>query len=851
MRILVLLFLLSTGGPLFAQNIQGHIKDEEGHILPFATILVKGTRYGATSNAEGFYNIALRPGTYTIECRYIGYATSEKKIELGDKSLTVNFDLQIQRLQLDEVVITMNGEDPAYEMIRKAIRMRPVYESQVKAFTADVYIKGTMKLLSFPDRILGKKIPDEDRKEMMLDSAGQGIIYLSESLTHVSVEKPDKVKMEVISSRVSGSNSFGFDFPIFLDFNKNNVNISGNMLNRRGFISPIADNALSFYRYKFLGSFVENNKKVNTIRVIPRRKYEPLFSGIINISDGDWRIFSCDLLLTRESQMELLDSLEISQIHTPVDSNIWQVKNQVIRFRGGQLGVVMGGTFVNVYSNYDINPEFGKKYFGKVLVAYDTSTRKKSDAYWDTLRPIPLELSEIKDFHIKDSAQKVRDSIRNSSADTSLTRSMRPVTLKDIFLGGVNKSYKSGKGYFNIQNAGLLNQVQYNTVEGININPSIVFSKSIPKARQRISLITDLRYGFSNRHFNPWAGLVLSNRGTMSDGSFYNNYQLYIAGGKRVSQFNKESNLREDLNTVTTLFYGWNELKLYENYFFKAGYRQSRDNGNTFIIEGLYEDRMPLDNATDYIFIRKFSHRLTPNYPVEALPGQFTPHKAVVLHAAFSFQPGQKYIQYPRYRMRLGSKYPTFNLHYYKGIPDLLGSDVNYDRWEVRVHDEADMKLAGLLKYNLNTGGFINAKSAFIQDFKHFNGNTFHIAEDYVKSFQMAKYYQFSNTSSFFTALHLEHHALGLLTNKLPVIRKWNWHLVEGVNALYMAPGTGYMEVFAGLENIFKFLRVDAVMSLQQGYKPVFTYRIGLGGLMGDAITIGRLNKRPKIINPW
>ncbi|MCO6496407.1 MAG: carboxypeptidase-like regulatory domain-containing protein [Chitinophagaceae bacterium] len=851
MRTLLLICLLMTGNILLAQKIHGHVTDEDGKALPFATILVKGTKLGATANAEGFYTLNLMPGSYTIECRYVGYTTREKKTEIGSEDRTLNFTLSIQALQLDEVFITMSGEDPAYEIIRKAIRMRPVYESEVSKFSADVYIKGTLKIISFPDRILGKKIPEEDRAEMMLDSAGQGIIYLSESLTHVSVEKPDKLKMDVISSRVSGSNSFGFDFPIFLDFNKNNVNISNNVLNKRGFVSPIADNALNFYRYKLLGSFVENGKKVHTIQITPRRKYEPLFSGIVSITDEDWRFFSCDLLLTKESQMELLDSLQISQIHTPVDGNILRVRNQVISFRGGQFGVVMGGSFVNVYSNYDIAPEFDKKFFGKVLIAYDSTTQKKSDAYWDTIRPIPLEQVEINDYRVKDSAQLVRDSLRKANQDSLLLRNMKPVTVKGIFLNGVNKSFKSGNGYLNIRNSGLIYQVQYNTVEGLNVNPSITFRKSSPGAKRQLSIITDLRYGFKNKHFNPWGGFVLTNRGAMSESSFYNNYQIFAAGGKRVSTFNRKSYPGEEINTVSTLLYGWNDLKLYENYFFKAGYRQMRDNGNSFLIEALYEDRIPVDNSTDYIFAKKYKDRLTPNYPVEVLTQQFTPHKAVILHAAFSFQPGQKYIQYPKYRMRLGSKYPTFTVHYYKGIPNLLNSDVNYDRWNFSVNDELDMKLAGSLKYYLGTGGFLNKKNAFIQDYQHFNGNTYHIASEYVRSFQAVRYYRFSSTPSFFTELHLEHHSQGMFTNKIPLFRKLNWHLVEGVNALYLTPKTGYMEVFAGLENIFKFLRVDAVMSMQNGYKPVFTYRIGFNGLFGDAITFSRPNSGPKIINNW
>ena len=43
------------------------------------------------------------------------------------------------------------------------------------------------------------------------------------------------------------------------------------MLNPRGFVSPIADNALNYYNYKFLGSFFEDGKEVNTIKVIPKK----------------------------------------------------------------------------------------------------------------------------------------------------------------------------------------------------------------------------------------------------------------------------------------------------------------------------------------------------------------------------------------------------------------------------------------------------------------------------------------------------------------------------------------------------------------------------------------------------
>src|SRR5207302_1659416 len=122
------------------------------------------------------------------------------------------------------------------------------------------YIKGLIKLRSLPQKVLGQKVPEEERKDMMLDSSGKGIIFLSESITKVAMQQPGKMKLEVVSGRVSGSSGFGFSFPTFISLYQNNVTVFASQLNPRGFISPIADGALNFYRYKFMGSFFEDGK---------------------------------------------------------------------------------------------------------------------------------------------------------------------------------------------------------------------------------------------------------------------------------------------------------------------------------------------------------------------------------------------------------------------------------------------------------------------------------------------------------------------------------------------------------------------------------------------------------------
>ena len=835
---------------LSAQKIEGTVTDTEGNILPFASILIKGTPKGVTTNNQGKYSIALDAGSYTLNCRYVGYATVEKKVVLGKEDETVNFQLSTQNLTLSEVVIKNTGEDPAYEIIRQAIKKRSFYDNQVKEFEADVYIKGLIKLRDLPDKFMGKKIEGKDKDEMGLDSSGSGIIYLSESLTKVYAQEPNKLKLEVLSNRVSGSNGLGFDFPVFISFYKNNVNVFASQLNPRGFVSPIADGALNFYNYKFLGTFFEGEIMVNSIRVTPRREYEPVFSGIINITEGDWRIFSCDLLLTKKSQMEILDSLKISQIHVPVEDDIWRVKNQVVHFSFDQFKLKADGNFVNIYSDYDLEPGFNKKFFNRIVIKYDSAANKKTREYWDKLRPVPLEPAEIKDYHFKDSVLKVRQENPARNWD-SLRRNQGPVKIGELLWSGINRTHYDSVNEFQIRFKPLLKTLQYTTVEGVLLNPSMVFSRNLKRLDTRMNFIADVRYGFNNRHINPWGGFSFNSNDEFDMTKKRKRRSFYVAGGKRVSQFFKESDIDGLGNSLGTLLYGRNEMKIYENYFTKLGYSKQWESSARLLVEAGYEDRLPINNTTDFILNKKWLTRFTPNYPVEILSQQFTRHQSVAMHISYSITPGQRYIQFPESKMAIGSKFPRFTLDYTKGFKNILESDVDYDKWDFNVESDINLKLGGTIKYNATIGGFLNNKAAYAQDYKHFYNNISTIAAEYVKSFENIPHYRFSNTAPFYSELHLEHHANGLLTNKIPLLKKWNWRLVEGMNGLYIGPDQKYAEVFIGLENIFKLFRIEYVAGFQPTYKPTYVWRIGFGGLVGDALNVIRFTRTKKIIGVW
>ncbi|WP_160711010.1 DUF5686 family protein [Chitinophaga solisilvae] len=831
------LFLFLIAGYCEAGIIRGVVTDNNNHPLPYATVLIKGTTNGTTTNAAGQYQLDLPAGQYTIVCQYIGYRKTEVKVNVDAPTQTQDFHLEPLNMQIKEVVIKAGKEDPAYEIIRQAIRKRALYQQQVKEYTCMSYIKGTINMDGAPDRFLGQKI---DKEDMGVDSAGKGMVFLSESVTKVSYREPDKLKLEVVSSRKSGG-GFGLSFPAFISFYDNNVTAVITQIGPRGYISPIAQNALYYYKYRLEGEFTEDGKTISRIRVIPRRKQEPLFSGYIFITDGDWRIHSTDLLLTKEYQLELMDTLRIRQTHVPVADDVWRVKDQYMHFSFDKFGFRMEGNFVNVYADYNLHPQFPPRYFDNTFLKYDSAFDKKDPAYWDSIRPVPLETAEAKDYHEKDSTAKAnRDSAFSRYTLDSMRRKQKPVKMMDVLWNGAKHKYyfrrDSSIVSHDLKVRGLLQALKYNTVEGLALalEPTLLLNTG---KEEKLRISPFIRYGLSNTHLNAYTEIAWTSESRIR--SKFGSNEWLLAGGKRISQFNNANPIDNIANEFYTLLLKENYMKLYENWFGHLQYSRVFQTNDKLTAGIRYESRIPVENTTDFVIFQQKDKLFTPNHPEELAHVPFERHQALVVDLSFRFQPGQQFIELPDRKIPFSSKYPTFEVAYSKGIPNVANSIVDFDKWSVAASDAMNFKLFGEFRYRVAAGGFLNDRNVQIPDFQHFNGNQTFYNLKYLNSFQLAPYYKYSTTAPFYATLNAEHHFNGLLTNKIPVINRLKWNLVAGVNAFYVNGDNNYVEVFAGLENIFKLVRVDVVTGYQSKDNTRVGVRVGFGGIFGGMLKPG------------
>jgi iron complex outermembrane receptor protein len=86
-------------------TIKGKVVDENNENLPGATIFIKETNQGTSTDFNGKFTINLPKGNYTIQASFIGYTTEIQQIEIN-KNLEINFYLQPNETLLDEVLVS-------------------------------------------------------------------------------------------------------------------------------------------------------------------------------------------------------------------------------------------------------------------------------------------------------------------------------------------------------------------------------------------------------------------------------------------------------------------------------------------------------------------------------------------------------------------------------------------------------------------------------------------------------------------------------------------------------------------------------------------------------------------------
>ena len=96
-----------------------------------------------------------------------------------------------------------------------------------------------------------------------------------------------------------------------------------------------------------------------------------------------------------------------------------------------------------------------------------------------------------------------------------------------------------------------------------------------------------------------------------------------------------------------------------------------------------------------------------------------------------------------------------------------------------------------------------------------------------MNTYKLLPYYNVS-TKNWYAELHTEHHFNGFILNKIPLVKKLFIQELVGFHALVNDKTDHYFELDFGLKNIFKFVRVDYVISFKENNKFGSGFLIGI-----------------------
>ncbi len=797
-------FLFCTS--LLAQ-LSGVITDDLNNPLPYATIYLQGSSTGTSSNIEGEYVFNLPNGTHSVVFQYVGFETQIIEIEIEGDELIKNVTLSPSQVNLEEVVIAADAEDPAYGIIRKAIEKREYYKNKINTFKAKIYIKGLIGADYIPESFLGQ---DLGTLEGILDSTRQGVLYFSESESDIFFKAPNTYREVMHASKVSGESN-GVSFNNFTDshFNFYEEHLEFN----RDFLSPIADRALSYYKYKLLGTtYDKDGRTINKIEVIPKSNNDPVFFGTIYITDDLWNIHSVDLALEgRAAKDNIIDTLNIKQIFVPLgEEDNWVMFSQVLNMTMGIFSVKLNGSFSFVFRDYELNIDLPDNTFTREIIKINEDAHKNDIAYWDAVRPIPLTEKEKLDYQKKDSLEVLWNTESYRDSIDRIDNKFTPLNL--IFGYQYLKSFKNERYYFNSP----LSTIQFSAVEGYKLALNLGYSKSDKDFTKFLYINPQVSYAFAEK---KWRGNINLRRKSNS----INNQRFAFSIGRKILQFNENNPISRFTNTLESLISKENYIRLYEKDVIDFSYRRDLQAGLRLGGKIEISKRRALTLHSDHSWFEKDKVYANNNLFNQTNSGvAFEDHRHNSIQLELKWTPNLKYITAGKRRIDYGSSFPTLTVDYRKGLA-IAGGETDFDKIRINILDrKVNLNIWGFFGYSLEFGKFLNNKNVYTIDLFHFNGNQSYATDriDHLGGFKRLRFYDLSRDADYYK-YHLEYHAAGRILDKIPVIRNTNMQMVFSHSGIFQKGvesfRDAYREASIGIEGIgfggLSLFRLDYTLS--------------------------------------
>ncbi|VAX27854.1 hypothetical protein MNBD_IGNAVI01-1954 [hydrothermal vent metagenome] len=600
-------------------TITGTITDRENkRPLSFANIKVDSSNIGTSANIDGKYVLKLKKGDYKLIASYIGYKSDTINLSVN-MNIPINFRLLRTSIKLREVTV-LPSENPAIEIIRRAIKTKDLRNEKLNSYEFYAYTKGIIKTtsdISAGDNSVGIGLGIKDTADLKITG-----LFENESKGYF--KKPDDYKEEITAQKQSANFPSSINLltggRMIQNFYSDDIEFFG-----RPILSPIADGALNFYYYRILDTIAYNNVPVFKIHFEPDDKSDPGFYGTLFITDSTFNLIKVDVNLNDAANPGgIFERVNIIQQYLAYDENIYMPIDYRLFVKGNVLGMAKFGFEVNsVLYDYKINNKIDDDFFDMVVLKVMPEADKKDSTFWKLNQKIPNTLEEVEAYKRIDSVEAI------------------PRTFWNTFSWFSTRTWISDDFYTN----GTLNLYHYNKVEGSALNLGLYYNNSYSK---RLLASLDADYGFSDKKLK-WD---LNGKYLLGE---FRTTEVSLNIYDRLDILFKESDEYGKLISTLTSLFGHYDFR---NYFYSKGF-DFKLSGAVFPILDM---GIGLTNRTDK------NAKVNTEYSFFAKDKMFSPNtviyegKVVTLSGMFKLDL-RKYIEdgYFRRRTSMGRSYFTLD----------------------------------------------------------------------------------------------------------------------------------------------------------------------------------------------
>ncbi|MDY3876920.1 MAG: DUF5686 family protein [Prevotella sp.] len=823
-RTLFAFFLLAVTMTVNAQKISGVVVDAEtGDTLLYPSASYKGHHVAVSGNAMGAYTIQRHNG-WQLTFSAVGYKSKTVNVTASTPSV-LNVKLKPDTKQLSEVVVKSKRgkysrkDNPAVELMRRVIEAKKKTDLENHDFLQ--YSKYQKITLAVNDI----KPSDLDsgffaKKQWLIDQIETSPfnhklilpVSVDETVTQHIYRKDPKTEKSIIKGQSStGVNQLiqtGDILNVALKDVFTDVDIYDDYVRllQYPFVSPIGKNAIGFYRYYIQDTVYVDRDLCFHLEFLPNNQQDFGFRGELYIlADSSLHVKRCDLTIPRRSDVNFVDNLHVSQQYTKLANGEWAltVDDMIVEMKLARAFGNFLVTRVTRLSDYAFDEIPRQLFKGKAKERKEADAMMRDEAFWNQYRSVELTKSE-------------------SSMDAFIHRIEQ--------LKGFKYFIFAGKALIeNFVETGDVNHPSKFDIGPVN---TMISKNFIDGYRFRLSGQTTANL---NKH---WFASGYIARGIDSKKTYYDGQLTY--------SFNKKEYLPREFPKRTITFSSSYDVMAPSDKYMPT------DKDNVFTaFKWTTVDKMMFYNRQKLAFEYEQEWGLkTLAYikrEVNEAAGniEFGRQKLNTTELSLQLQlaPGRTYINTKQRRLPINLDAPVFGLGHTLGIKGFLGGDYRYNLTEASIYKRFWVGSWGKIDTYLKAGAQWNKVPFPLLIMPA--ANLSYIVED--GTFNLINNMEFLNDR--YASLDVSWDLNGKILNRIPLLKKLKWREYIGVKCLWgdltdknnpmlpenvgdpelwqfpqgsyvMDPKRPYVELIAGVHNIFKLLHVEYVRRLNYKYLP-------------------------------